>query len=127
MAHNSAVAGLEFDVTIISGRGLAAKDKKLFSKDSSYPYVEVYFEKRLRGRTKPKFKTLSPTWNQTLNFNVGASDASRILHNNSSTISFRIYDYDEISDDDFMGVVNVPIPGAGQPTTGWYRVETGDG
>ena len=77
-AADADVVGCEIDITIVGGRGLVAKDRSLFGKKSSDPYVVISCGKRTLGTTRVVDKSLSPVWNQTFKLNLDAMAAARL-------------------------------------------------
>lgn len=63
----------------------------LFCVGYSDPYVKVGFGNQ-RGKTKVKWKTLNPTWNETLNFMIPSGQPP-------NTILLIVRDKDPIFDD----------------------------
>ena len=131
-AADALVVGCEIDVTIVAGRGLVAKDRSLFGKKSSDPYVVISCGKRTLGTTKVVDKSLSPVWNQAFKLNLDAKAAARLestelvldpppystaltltltltLYPNPNQV-FAIFDKDKIGANDPMGVVRSPCP-----------------
>eukprot|EP00964_Phaeocystis_antarctica_P023310 scaffold13048_cov68-Phaeocystis_antarctica.AAC.2 len=62
----------------MAGRDLVAKDRSLFGKKSSDPYVVIMCGKRTLGTTKVVDKSLNPVWNQTFKLNLDAKAAARL-------------------------------------------------
>ena len=121
------IVGLEIDVSILQGKDLVAKDKNIVGKrTTSDPYVQVYHEGKLQHKTKHVEKTLNPKWNESFKIHTGN------ISSGNSMITFRIFDWDLMSDPDNMGIVNIPLPDfttnavAPPPSTKWYPVEKGE-
>ena len=106
-AADAAVVGVEIDCTVMAGRDLVAKDRSLFGKKSSDPYVVIMCGKRTLGTTKVVDKSLNPVWNQTFKLNLDAKAAARL---ESTELVFAIFDKDKIGANDPMGVVRPPCP-----------------
>lgn len=88
-------------VKILRGINLLAMDHHLLSEDSSDPYCEVWEEtssggKRKILRTPVQPKTLNPIWGGPL---------STCVVSERSSITIRLFDFDELKYDDPMGVV----------------------
>ena len=65
---------------------------------ASDPYAVLYFNDEKIGKTRVKFKTLAPVWNQR--FSIPKPDPRTY-----NTVRIEVYDYDRFSADDFMGQV----------------------
>jgi len=103
--------------SVLQAKDLVAKDRNLFGKKtSSDPYVQVsllripsskvpgkkmQIQKIKLGRTGTLKKNLSPTWNYSHTSAIPYS--SETIH-----LMFEIYDEDQMSSDDLMGVVKLP-------------------
>ena len=101
--------GLEYDfqnqvMTIIvhECRDLAAKDRG----GSSDPYVKVCIlpNKRLKYQTKVHKKTLNPVFNETFAFRDMEFKSIR-----DRTVFFEVYDFDQLTRHDLIGVLTVPL------------------
>ena len=101
-AADAPVVGIEIDCTVVAGRGLVAKDRSLFGKKSSDPYVVISCGKRTLGTTKVVDKSLSPVWNQTFKLNLDAKAAARL---ESTELVLAVFDKDKMGANDPMGVV----------------------
>jgi Ca2+-dependent lipid-binding protein len=103
-------------LTVLQGTELVAKDRNLFGKKTtSDPYVEVWVLGRQKvGKTATKFKTLSPTWNQSFPIEFQEVQSPFVL--------LKILDEDKFSEPDSMGVVKVAIPIKDGDTTQWYDI-----
>jgi Ca2+-dependent lipid-binding protein len=110
--HDKPVIGAEIDCTVIAGRNLVAKDRSLFGKKSSDPFVVIScayhggVATRTLGTTAVVDKNLSPVWNEHFKLNIDAKAATRL---DSSEIVFSVFDKDMMSADDPMGEVRVPL------------------
>jgi Ca2+-binding EF-hand superfamily protein/CubicO group peptidase (beta-lactamase class C family) len=62
------------------------------------PYAVLYFNNERIGKTRVKFNTMAPVWNQR--FGIPKPDPRSI-----NTVRIEVYDYDRFSGDDFMGQV----------------------
>jgi stress response protein SCP2 len=120
------VSSIEVDVTIVQGRDLVAKDKNfLGNKTTSDPYIKVYHDGHKQYETQCVEKSLDPQWNESMKIHTKKIKGE-------SSIVFRIFDRDLMSDDDNMGTVTIPLPdftqtsSAPPPSTKWYAVEKGE-
>ena len=80
----------------------------------------MHFNGSEEYKTQVKERTLNPSWNESFKIQTE--------HTSESTLSFQIFDYDLLSDDDNMGSVTVLLPdytsvSAVAPSTEWYKVE----
>mmetsp|Transcript_21387 Transcript_21387/g.35394 ORF Transcript_21387/g.35394 Transcript_21387/m.35394 type:complete len:597 (-) Transcript_21387:73-1863(-) len=134
------LAGLTITVEVLKGRDLIAKDRNVFGKrTTSDPYVKVQVGRQSVGKTKVVSKTLSPVWNQSFQYKIGADSASHLVqpeYNNTATgnqhqqliATLSIWDHDKIGDDDIMGTVQLrldPLSSVASPQ--WYPVGKGSG
>jgi hypothetical protein len=145
------IKSFNVEMTIIQGRNLIGKDRRLLGGKTSDPYVVASLGMDVRlGQTKTCFKTLNPQWDATFHFSVPNKRHAQVPTNlstfvrhkagdhddaaaaNNSTIEacsmvlLKIYDQDEITDDDMMGTLIIPIPVAprsGCQSTLWYDVD----
>eukprot|EP00118_Oscarella_pearsei_P025193 m.307702 g.307702 ORF g.307702 m.307702 type:complete len:428 (+) comp42668_c0_seq1:245-1528(+) len=85
-------------------RNLAAKDRG----GTSDPYVKVCIlpNKRLKYQTKVHKKTLNPVFNETFVFRDMEYKSIR-----DRTVFFEVYDFDQITRHDLIGVLTVPFDG----------------
>jgi len=86
-------------VKIISGRDLKASDKKIFSKDSSDPYVICKVASH-KHKTEIQEDTLNPVWNETFVLFVDTLIGTKI--------KFDVWDSDPGKDDD-LGKADISI------------------
>ena len=112
-------------VSVLQGRGLVAKDKNIWGRHiSSDPYVVLRHGPNMIGRTSIIKKTLDPTWNDQ-SFRLHVVRRSIAIYN---SIECRIFDHDNLSNDDPMGTVFVPIPPLNNSKVlRWFAVEKGEG
>ena len=101
--EDAPVVGVEIDCTVLAGRDLVAKDRSLFGKKSSDPYVVISCGRRTLGTTKVVDKNLSPMWDQTFKINLDGKAVARL---ESTELVFAIFDKDKLSGKDPMGVVH---------------------
>jgi hypothetical protein len=145
------IKSFNVEMTIIQGRNLIGKDRRLIGGKTSDPYVVALLGMDVRlGQTKTCFKTLNPIWDATFHFSVpnkrhahvptnlstfvrhkAGNDTDDAAANNGtieacSMVLLKIYDQDEITEDDMMGTLIIPIPVAprsGCQSTLWYDVD----
>lgn len=79
------------ELELICGNGLVAADKN----GKSDPYARI-FAGNAKLKSKVKYKTLDPKWNQTF-----------YLEETEETIRFDLYDKDKLDKDDFLGWAEV--------------------
>mmetsp|Transcript_1791 Transcript_1791/g.3601 ORF Transcript_1791/g.3601 Transcript_1791/m.3601 type:complete len:579 (+) Transcript_1791:109-1845(+) len=94
-------------LTVVQGSELAPKDRNFLGKrTSSDPYVEIWSNNKNMAKTKTKFKTLNPVWNEsfTLDFSKKPSSSSH-----QEYIVLKIWDHDSLSRPDAMGEVGLLI------------------
>ena len=104
--HVHFLRGVFLHVHVVSGSDLLAMD----SNGLSDPYVKVSLVdlegvpyKRQVHRTPFEFATLEPRWN--VSFFMGAAD----LNLRQTKLRFEVFDYDQWSADDQMGVAEFPL------------------
>ena len=137
----------QVELTVIQGRDLAAKDRHFLTRQrtTSDPYVVALLglDQRL-GQTATCKKTLDPVWSAKFHFNVQnkkhvkvPTDMSAFLDKTErededeqidacAMVLLKVYDEDQLTDDDMMGTLVVPIPAAprsGLVTRKWYKVD----
>mmetsp|Transcript_12544 Transcript_12544/g.25488 ORF Transcript_12544/g.25488 Transcript_12544/m.25488 type:complete len:632 (-) Transcript_12544:150-2045(-) len=120
------VIGAEIDCTVVAGRGLVAKDRSLFGKKSSDPFVVISCGQRILGTTEVIEKNLSPVWNKQFKLNIDGKAVSRL---NSTELVFAIFDKDKLSANDPMGQVRVPLSSldGGHVSERWHEVNNCSG
>jgi Ca2+-dependent lipid-binding protein len=108
---------LDLEITVIRADGLAAKDTNFLGfPTKSDPYCEVVFHPKgidsqfeedhiAWGKTAPCMKTLKPEWNQSFNQLVPLNGL-----NDDAQFRLTLMDYDQLSEDDLMGRVDVFFP-----------------
>jgi hypothetical protein len=116
---------LEIKISILKGRDLVAKDTNIFGRHTtSDPYVKVHHGPNKLGKTAIIKKTLDPEWKNE-NFRVAVVPRALDVYR---TIECNIFDHDNLSSDDPMGTVFVPIPSQRNfKAARWYPVEKGEG
>lgn len=130
MSDQIKISGIEIDLTIIGGRNLVAKDRNLFNqKTTSDPYVKLYVNGKFKAQSKVISKNLNPTWNETCKIYLGTDESNRLLDKFKNSgeepqFSVFIFDKDEMSDDDSMGIVRGSLSLTEPPSTKWMKVET---
>jgi tellurium resistance protein TerZ len=109
------ITGVDLDVQILAGEGLAIKDKAVFGRGSSDPYVKVVQGTKELYKTKVIEKNLSPAWNES--FKVFVPEKKRV-----ENLVFKIFDWDRMSDHDPMGEVTVSLQDM-KDIDNWYPVQ----
>ena len=85
-------------VTVLNATGLKAMDRNGFSD----PYVKVSVA-GVTKKTKTMKKTLSPRWDEFMEFPGRLSDLI------ASPLELRVFDYDTLSRDDPMGAAEISL------------------
>jgi len=66
-------------LNVISGKGLVVRDKSLFSKGSSDPYVRILSTREFElAHTKVVSKSLDPSWNESFEWEMDGNDKPEI-------------------------------------------------
>ena len=135
MAAKRVVPVVQFDLTVVAGRGLPAKDRNILGiRTSSDPYVEIRFWPKgsdyagfdegdpvYIGKTHTIMHNLNPQWNSMCDvLTVPADQMSE-----DAEFQLTVYDYDVTTEDDLIGTVYIPIHQASKD--GWYYVWTPKG
>jgi hypothetical protein len=120
-----AIHFLEIRVWVKEGRNLVAKDTNIFGRPTtSDPYVKVYHGPNKLGKTAIIKKTLDPVWDNEI-FCIPVVPRVLDVYRN---IECSIFDHDNLSSDDPMGTVYIPIPrNINDKVAEWHRVERGEG
>jgi hypothetical protein len=115
----------EIRIRIVEGRDLVAKDTNLFGrKTTSDPYVIAHFGPNQIGKTPIVPKTLDPVWPKHL-LRLAVLPKSLDIY---KEIKLYIYDHDNMSSDDAMGTVFVPVPFKRDvKLSKWFKVHKGSG
>ncbi|KAI3436798.1 hypothetical protein D9Q98_006208 [Chlorella vulgaris] len=92
--------GKNLVVQVLQARRLQAADSNGYS--DPYCVVRVGGHK---ASSKTELKTLEPRWNETFVFR--AADVATALEDGRSFVSFRVFDWDLVSADDFLGQCEV--------------------
>jgi hypothetical protein len=97
-------------IRVVEARGLPAMDYG----GTSDPYIIILFEGKSK-RTSTIFKSLSPAWNELLEFRTNSSELD-------STVFVECFDYDLTGKDDSCGRSEIEILGLklNQAMEGWY-------
>ena len=107
-------------VTIKAGKGLTPKDQILMGLiGRSDPYVEVWANGKLQGKTPVKKYTLDPVWETDNTFEIQMEEA---YHLPPPKLELKIWDEDIGQDPDAMGTVTLIVPARTEETTEWYPV-----
>lgn len=90
-------------MSVVKGENLAASDTGgLFRQTpTSDPYYTLKFRKNF-FKSQVKKKTLNPEWKET-NFDMGF-----LTEAEPKALKIVVYDYDAVSEDDFLGMVRIP-------------------
>jgi stress response protein SCP2 len=95
------------------------------------PYAQLYINGKSHGQTRVIYKTLDPAWNESFKVMLNASDSNRVFldFKNGKELEYeiRLFDKDEYSNDDSMGMVKGSISLAKPPTRKWMEVVTAPG
>ncbi|XP_077994374.1 phosphatidylinositol 4-phosphate 3-kinase C2 domain-containing subunit beta-like [Glandiceps talaboti] len=87
------------------------------------PYVKLYLlpdpSKITKRKTKIARKTLNPTYNEMLIYNVPLNDVMK------RTLQITVWNCDYLKENDFMGAVYIPMEtiNLSQETEKWYKLE----
>ena len=74
------LSSIQVDVTILEGRNLTAKDRKLFRKKcTSNPCVICKLGGKEIGRTNVVHRSLSPKWSQSFSVALNEKEANRFI------------------------------------------------
>lgn len=113
------------EVRVLKARNLVPKDRNIFGKFvSSDPYVRVKHGNAVLGQTEVVRKTLHPEWKSDV-FCVSLADEALEKHR---SIECFIYDHDQLSSDDPMGMVTIPLQlTRDYNKVQWYPVQKGSG
>jgi Ca2+-dependent lipid-binding protein len=107
---------IKVELTILQGKGLVAKDRNMLGRNtSSDPYVEVWADNEMVGKSSTVCKTLNPVWEKENTFTLR-------LEGDAPKVALKIFDEDFMSDPDAMGTVIITIPTKSGDTTDWYEV-----
>jgi tellurium resistance protein TerZ len=111
---------MDLEITVIQGHDLTAKDRGCFGfgkRQSSDPYVKVFLvqheqdHKIFLGRTRTIYKSLNPTWKDTIHGCLRGHNALRNhTQDHPAKLEFQIFDEDPFSQDDPMGIVQRNLP-----------------
>jgi len=101
-------------IQVHAGKALAPKDPN----GKSDPYVTLWCGSSKPFKTKIKYKTLNPEWNEEI-FELPANVCD------GKTLEFEVWDHDLIPPDEFMGRVCVPVDSIqkGNVYKDWYTLE----
>jgi hypothetical protein len=138
-SSSSNANAMQLHIVVLKGKDLAAKDRNLLGqKTSSDPYVKVSINSTIDdkdqggpvttetplGQTQTILKTLNPEWKAP--FAVHLPKNVWKDPNNLPSLKLDIYDYDEMTEDDHMGLVTIPLalfPPKEFEMTEWYDVD----
>lgn len=90
-------------VRVVEGKDLAASDTggMFRRKGSSDPYFVIKFRKKF-FKSPHQRKTLSPSWK------VPEFDLGLLTEAESKALKINLFDYDAVSEDDFLGGIWIP-------------------
>ena len=100
-------------LTIIQGSRLVAKDDIEGREASSDPYVEIWKEGVLVGKTSTRMHTISPKWNECFQFQLSRDIA---------WLDLKIFDED-FEGPDSMGTIRVKIQDKEEDRTEWISID----
>lgn len=105
----------QISIMIIQAKDLIAKDRSWVTqkRTTSDPYAQIIHEGRMIGKTRTVKRNCSPTWYDCVETRIETAENSLFLH---------LWDADVSTEDDFMGVVEIPIKQGIQ----WYDVLPGE-
>lgn len=94
------------------------------------PYVKLCIDGKVYGQTKVIYKTLNPVWNESIKVELNTAQSNHLLQRYKNglhqqqkpTFELFIYDKDELSDDDSMGIVRGVLPFDTPPQKKWMEV-----
>lgn len=117
------IAAAVLTITVVEGRNLAVMDPT--GKSDPYCIVKVGNQEQ---RTTVQYSTISPTWNETLQFDI--SGVPQLMQNESAEsavnccihhyVQIDVWDYDTLNRDDFMGRIQIPISILTEDTTAYW-------
>jgi len=134
--YKKKIAGdkVRVDLTVIRGRNLVAKDRDGFGLGdavSSDPYIKVIVGGVSVGKTEVVFESLNPKFKVNhFHFFFEPDVYNPMLEGRNpggGLVRLRIYDRDQMSSDDNMGTVIIPMDLREPPSTRWYPVTPGSG
>lgn len=116
-------------ITVVEGRNLPVMDPT----GKSDPYCVVSVGNQVQ-RTAVHYSTVSPTWHETLQFDI--SGVPQLMQNEpvenamscclQHYIQIDVWDYDTLNRDDFMGRIQIPLSLLSENTTAsWYPLGRG--
>jgi len=117
---------------VIRARNLVPKDRsklksmmRMSRAWTSDPFVKVFHEGNPVGRTKTVYKDLNPVWNEKMDLVLDGDDSTLLK---PVKLTFAIFDFDALSFNDPMGVVEVELNLLETSTVQkWYPIQKGEG
>lgn len=88
-------------LTVLEGRDLAVKDKALFQKPSSDPFFKIKY-KEVNFVSSHIKKSLNPKWGED------PVHLGQFVETSPKAVKITIWDYDLMSESDFMGTLWIP-------------------
>jgi Ca2+-dependent lipid-binding protein len=122
------VSSITIELKIIQGEDLIAKDRSMTGRrTTSDPYVKVYLGGKCYGHnTKVVLKDLNPVWNDSFKILVAGKQLQEMLRH-PYPLRLVIFDEDKtFTEDDLMGVVDVPLKVESNANPKWKRVRPGE-
>ena len=101
------ISGVE--ISVVEGREMPKMDGGLFGLCDPYIKVRCRDEEK---QTKHVQRTLSPTWNETFYFQIEDEDEDVLI--------VECWDYDLLTEHDFIGSVEIKPKDLGDRTSQWY-------
>ena len=134
------IESLTLFLQIYAGKDLVGKDRSMLGRrTTSDPYVKVYLGGKCYGHnTKTIEKNLNPVWegsNEAKFKILVTGDQARSILKSRKPLRLVIMDEDDLTEDDLMGVVDIPIPlSEADPQSGkyentdkvWHKVSKGE-
>ena len=100
-------------LVIVGASGLPRADGPFAKSD---PYTSVLWNGQLLGQTEIKLQTLEPSWNEDFLLRLPPDQGSGDLH-------LKVFDYDRLSDHDFMADLQLAVGDSEVPQRRGLRVE----
>ncbi len=124
------LSAIEVDVTVLEGRNLTAKDRKLFRKKrTSNCFVIFTLGGKEIGRTTVVHRSISPYWSQSFSVALKEKEANKFIRGDQQLgrLQFHICHRESNGSIVPMGTVTFDLPIMSLPASTWYKVENGTG